>query len=438
MRRLGTTSLNANPWFLLNADGTEQRANTWESLDWDKAEWGETARQEEELHQKIFTEMVVGNELGHGTFGVAYACKFPSLSPGHITIKLPLDLFKRPAELWVEQGRLKQKHQSTTRFNVALANFKDEFSYFEQIYEPRAFHDQTKFRGGMLAFDLDKDRYEKMMKEMIKMKLDPGRAHIHRVIHFDASIPAIFSEQCDGSLEKLRQRNPPIDIAENLRKRIPQCIFDVVFQGNDTWKMSAEWLRVGQHVGSAMAYMLAMNVVHLDIKTSNILYQTRPDGKKHYMVSDFGFCTGTDNTSEYDKCRTTNYYEPVAWRQQSMLEYNPMQLSVYTFAALMVCCLKLPTIIFPLSAEKADFKSFRNIDSEIAYFAMRNQTIATFFPPYFIPLSDEFQTRFPEWSYILKILRWDYLDSREKNTFGFLANLLQLLQSQADAEMPDA
>jgi hypothetical protein len=47
MQRCSTTSLNANPWLLPSADGTEQRADRWEDLDWDMAADGAKARQVE-------------------------------------------------------------------------------------------------------------------------------------------------------------------------------------------------------------------------------------------------------------------------------------------------------------------------------------------------------------------------------------------------------
>ena len=427
MQRCSTTSLYANPWLLPSADGTEQRADRWEDLDWDMAADGAKARQVEEIHARIFSDhLSIGDELGRGTFGIAYACLFPQLSSEIITVKLPLSYFLKPAVLLVENERLKKGHTSIDRRKQAIFEFNAEFRSFEQIYDPRALHDQTNFTYGQLASDIDLHRHVKMLSELQRMKLHPGRAHIHRVIHYDATIPAIFSEACNGTLQQLRQTNP-------------KDLFTATPLLNSTWKMSAEWLRVARHVGSAMLYMQTMGVVHLDIKGSNIFYRKRSDGSNHYMLSDFGFCSGVRNTGDYLRCRTTLYFEPIAWRTPSMLAYNPPQLSLYTFAALMVSCLKLPGISFPHSAEKNDLVTYGSIDTEIAYFAQRNRTIAALFPPFYDKISDEFQKDYPEWCHILNILRWDYENKRDRNTFSLLRHFMNiLLLKKSDAEMSDA
>ena len=427
MQRCSTTSLNANPWLLPSADGTEQRADRWEDLDWDMAAAGAKARQVEEIHAKIFSDhLSIGDELGRGTFGIAYACRFPQLSSEIITVKLPLSYFLKPAVLLVEDERLKKGHTSIDRRNQAIFEFNAEFRSFEQIYDPRALHDQTNFKYGELASDIDLHRHAKMMSELQRMKLHPGRAHIHRVIHYDATIPAIFSEACDGTLQQLRQTNP-------------KELFTATQLLDSTWKMSAEWLRVARHVGSAIRYMQTMGAVHLDIKSNNIFYRRRTDGHNHYMLSDFGFCSGTARTGDYAKCRTTLYFEPITWRMPSMLQYDPTQLSVYTFAALMVSCLKLPNIMFPYSAEKNDLETYGCIDTEVAYFAQRNQTIAAFFPPFFGDMSSVFVESFPEWCHIVNILRRDYEKSRHHNTLPLLTRFLtQINMLKADAEMSDA
>jgi len=426
MQRCSATSLNANAWLLPSADGSEQRADRWEDLDWTLAKHGATARQEEEIHDKIFTELAIDNELGHGTFGIAFACRFPALSNETLTVKLPLSLFLDPAALIIDQNRLKLGYNSATRHKAAVASFNVEFRTFEHIYDPRSLHAPTSFKGGQLASGIDWHRHQRMLAEINKMKLHTGRAHIHRIIHYDASIPAIFSETCNGTLQTLRQLN-----SHNL--------FDATLQLDLSWKMSAEWLLVAKHVGSAITYMYAMGVVHLDIKSNNIFFRKRTGGSNHYMISDFGFCSGTQNTGDYSKCRTTLYYEPIGWRTRNLLQYNPTQLSLYTFAALMVTCLKLPNMMFPHSAEKLEYETYGSIDSEIAYFAQRNSTIAALFPPFYNPLSREFIARFPEWCHIVNILSWDYENRRDVNNIRLLTNFLTSVISQsADAEMSDA
>jgi serine/threonine protein kinase len=414
-----STRLNANMWSLPLADGNVQTAHDWKDLDWEQAAAGAEAAQVEGIHDLTFSEMRLGHRLGAGSYGAAYACEFPSLSAGSLTVKLPKGMLdKAPALLAISaDGGLWQKmglrdQAEIERYEEAVEDFQDDFANFERIWDTQ--HLRARFAGGKLATGITREDHQQMLAEARTMEARAGRAHIHRIIHFDTSVPAIFSERCEGTLSELRYNAPDL--------------FSAFHQLDGAWVMSEEWRRVGEQVGSAIVYMHSQGVAHRDIKVQNIFYRTNGDGSHHFLVSDFGLCNASDKLeTDYYQCRTTLYNEPCMWAQRCLRPYNPVTLSVYTFAAVMCTCLRVPGIPFPVAYEgTAAAISYRYLDWEINDLRRRHPDLALF--PTFTAFLPAFERLNPQWCHIVAILNWNYFSKRDKSNLHMLHAFLDSLK----------
>ena len=425
MRACARTRLDGNSWQLTERDGTEQRVREWQDLDWTRAADDAQARQDDRLHSLLFTEMEIGKELGKGTSGIAYQCLFPSLSTEPLTVKLPRSMFARPMLLYfTKNNKLHETSDSSDSDNDsqwtheedaddrkqrAIDNFSDEFDNYEKIYVVPA----LRMTG---TGHVTRAQHARLLNDQFKMEMKQGRAHIHRIVHFDARVPALFSEQCDGTLARYRRSNT-------------RGLFDAKRLAT-SWDMSDEWLRVGGQVGSAVTYMREMGVAHCDINVNNVFYRLR-NGYAHYLVADFGLCHSLELENDYYECQTTHYFQPKQWehtavdRYGSVVSYNPFTLVVYTFAILMVNCLKLPHVLFPYSLETPDYDRYHCIADEIS--RVKNDAITALFP--FEP-SASFCELYPEWSHVVKILNYDYVLGRSQSTQPLFDNLLAAIANK--------
>ena len=415
-----STRLNANKWSLPLADGRVQTVSDWKDLDWTQAAANaEAAQVADTLHDLIFTEMRLGDRLGAGSYGAAYACHFHSLSAGLLTVKLPKNLLDvAPALLAIDaaNGWLWQKtklHDATERerYKNAVDDFRDDFANFEKIWDTK--HLRTRFAGAKLANGIKREDYEQMLAEAHSMDAWIGRTHIHRIIHFDMSVPAIFSERCDGTLAELRYNIPDL--------------FNISQQPDESWIMSEEWRRVGEQIAAAIVYMHSQGIAHRDIKVQNIFYRTNSDGSHHFLVSDFGLCNNCNKLeNDYEECRTTLYNEPCVWAQPNTLPYNPITLSVYTFAAVMCTCIRVPGIPFPIAYERIRMnKKYKYLDDEITDLRHQCPDLALF--PAFTAFLPAFERLNPQWCHIVAILNWNYYSKRDKSNMHMLHAFLRSL-----------
>ena len=349
-RPTARTRLNANPWELAMADGSTQRAGHWHELDWEHAAADAKAQQVETLHDAILEgTMRLKRFLGQGTFGAAFECDFPLLNSEHpLTVKLPRKLLEaRLLNIVEASGQLEPVplaqiyEQQDARsivarkeYEHAVRSFKLDFTNFERIWDPIDYH--ARFSGGRLAKDVDRADHGKWLAAHTQLEAAPGRKHIHRILHFDSEIPAIFSEQCDDTLTTLRVKRSHMFRA---------------FQTSTGWQMTDEWRRMGLQVGMALEYMKNdCGMVHTDIKLDNIFYRVTPQNTLHYMVSDFGWCFEDKQTSRVPV--GTPYYSPPRWHQSNKYGlYEPITLCVYTFAVVLASCLKIPHTHFPYNLD---------------------------------------------------------------------------------------
>ena len=194
-------------WILKECDGTEQRVMRWEELDWSCAQDDAQATFHDDLHSKMISEMLVENEIGHGTYGVAFVCTFPSLSHEKLVVKLPRDMLENFRLLEItSDGHLREMDLSGSEDDSEIRAFKklsiqrtkckshaqtvfaEEFANYQKVYSVPMRESMTKSEHAQLS---SHDRH----------------AHIHRFLYFDAHVPALFSERCCGTLAHYR-RNP--------------------------------------------------------------------------------------------------------------------------------------------------------------------------------------------------------------------------------------
>ena len=152
----------------------------------------------------------------------------------------------------------------------ANAVFLNEVQNFERIYETD--FQLAKFKGAKRATDISDSDLLLMQDQLHKLKLHPGRKHIHQILHFDKDIPAILSERCNGTLHTLRTSRPGLF----------ECIPD----------LSPTWKKVGHELASAIQYIESRGMVHIDIKPGNVFFVWDPANKTQPIVKlgDFGLC----------------------------------------------------------------------------------------------------------------------------------------------------
>ena len=400
--KLGHTSLNANWWHLPLADGTEQRVNHWRDLNWDLAADDAVASQPfDDLHALLLSDLEISRELGSGGYGRAYSCRLASpryagAFGGPLVIKLPILLIdaglltaNRNTRRLVRRSLYTPQHRQ--QHALAVREFKQEFLNYEKLMEPSS----SLQRGGALVIGITNMQHAQMRHELARLEQHPGHAHLHRILHFDAQIPAILSERCDGTLEELRASRPDL------------------FEANyafttHKWTFSETWKQVGRELCDAVDYIKERGLVHIDTKVSNVFYSMNPAGQLLFQLGDYGLIDPDTPTTTFFE--TTRYYQPSDWIQQPGALYNPMTLCAYTIATVMVCCLKLPSITFPVCMDTADFHQFWNMDAEIQDFRDTNLWGEVLFPRMgLIPLRFEEEVG-AAWSHVVLILEHDYLN----------------------------
>jgi len=403
-KKCASTSVNANKFYLPLAAGGLQEVADWRDLDWTMAaDDAEAYQPYDHLHDLILSEMRVMEELGQGAWGKVFLCHFPSLSSkGPVVMKIPLDLLDRKI-LFISRGALLTTedlyhHSDEVALANALADYKDEFKTYERIMDPR-----RKFWGAQLVPSVGVVKHAEWKEELGRMEKHPGHAHIHRMLHFDAGIPAIFSEECHGTLTSLRRYRP--------------ALFEVV---EPALEMTALWKQIGREIADAVDYMRTRNVVHGDLKTDNILFVEASDGAFRFVVSDFGLCKS--NAPKDFFFRTTEYFAPTYWTANASLVYHPMTLCVYTVAMIMVCCLNFANERFPLFMHEPFeyYNVYSDMVDNIETFADYSPLGALFFPPPDQELPADYEERFPSWSRVVKILHYDYWDGAATSNYALL------------------
>jgi serine/threonine protein kinase len=226
--------------------------------------------------------------LGAGTAGQAWTCtlfekkyvvKFPAQTP---VSRLPdgtcrIRLLPRPPKAEIDQN---------------LESFNFEFNNFERMMEPDVY--TRDFVNGehwpsRLHTDTpeeNRDRYVRYANAMRELRLLPGHAHMHQLLHIayldHNCLPLIFSTPCDGSLRGFTQSceatgNPALQPTRGRPSKL--------------------WLSLASQLALAMKFMSSRGFVSVDIKLDNIFYKRaagEEEQQMHFMIADYGLCTSAD------------------------------------------------------------------------------------------------------------------------------------------------
>ena len=418
-----TTELNANPWEL--SDGSQTNVARWQDLDWSNSMEPDavTASQPADiLHSKIYSEMRLGKRLGKGGNGVAYVCRFPTLQhlvggTMALTIKLPLPLMACNVLDVLADGSITRRDALSPKEidaeEISTRDLRDDFSTYEKIMEPPSFF--KRFKYGQLADNVTPAQHAAWMADEVNtFPPHPGMAHIHHIVHFDESVPCIFSEQCNGTVGELRKKRP--------------SLFEATPNMMGGFSMSDEWCKVGLQTAQALAFMMSKDVVHLDLKPNNVFYRCLGHNNYHYLVSDFGIAL-PDKLDRQNFVETTHYYMPKAWpyKPKGRVARMPSTLMTYTFAMLMAACLKVPGVDnFPAPIDLDTFKTFGD---EIKHIASNGPAMMASFFPLSGPVPPQLEAAFPEWYAIIPILRWSYdVTNCHVDNYFLLEKFLEELQ----------
>ena len=276
-------------------------------------------------------ECVLERRLGRGSFGTAYLCR--QLSPPHNTfvVKLPNEVLKsvppplpQPIDklcldpsnpgyaVLLENGRKElcrecyhAEHLLDAPYLRALRirqyvreilDITDDVAvqhYIETQLLPDA-GAYAQAHAEMVGRPLEgvtEVQYYRAVAEQATRRTHPGFYHIHRVLHMDASIPAIISHGHDGSLESLRGSHDP-HVREGLTFR-PRA-------SDGVWELPYIWTQLATQLASAIDFIQThTRIAHIDFKPGNVLYSRLPgtDPDVHVItcaVSDFGLLAPSD------------------------------------------------------------------------------------------------------------------------------------------------
>jgi serine/threonine protein kinase len=409
MRRLGHTEARLGGWFWKVRGG--ETANCDELLDAQP----ELVAEQEEIGERLKSSIELQGSLGKGGFGKVYRCVVHSKVgklDSDLVIKLPLTLLDAGVlAVPPTNSGFVIRHSALVDTAELVRDATDdlltEFKWFEQIYEPPSFF--KRFGGGKRGEDITLAELRVIRSEMNEMRAYVGRNHIHRILHFDESLPAILSERCDGTLKALRLSHPALFTPKDLA-------------------MTETWLRAGEHIASAMQYMRHMGVVHIDIKPDNVFYRRTSPSTITCLVSDFGLCLA--DAPFTGSLGGTLHYFPAAW-PFSGGTVQPMSLSVYNFAATMVLLLRLPRRVadWPLWEGK---KQSDMLQKDIALLKKGSNDVNAFFPDV---IPSIWRQTIPEWRAVLSIMGCNYATGSCDN-YALLEPFLPPLAPPPPAKKP--
>ena len=251
----------------------------------------------------LLPQLIMGAKLGGGGSGQVFQCYLMTSYSGDTGLKpLVVKLYTKLIAsklLRVEQGkpimvvnpRNDKRFAPMTEtcfkyfeienaklFKAASLSLFLEVLNFQSIYETD--FQLAKFRGAERVTDISDSDLLLMQDQLRKLKLHPGRKHIHQILHFDKVIPAILSERCDGTLRTLRISKP--------------ALFECIPELSPTWK------KVGHELASAIQYIESRDMVHVDIKPSNVFF-VWAEGQPIVKLGDFGLCRTKQGPVTYIK-----------------------------------------------------------------------------------------------------------------------------------------
>ena len=260
-----------------------------------------------DFHNQRFS---LGEELGSGAYGVAFQFNDTHTHDGTFVAKLPATLMtkKRAApDEHLNIGQVLQPHPSPVRLANAQRLFDAECRNAELILDAPVIHRPGRRPGEGYAKLTDEQRRKFVLKND-EWRRQPGYEHLHRLLHYDHSIPMLISRRCDGTLAQLRYQwhtaFGPISAGAHTDDADPALWRDLL----------------GRQLGAAVGFILRHTpIAHVDIKPDNLLYTQLAAGVYRLQLSDYGVCYPKDDPAESFKdedhkdvfCGTVTYTPPV-------------------------------------------------------------------------------------------------------------------------------
>ena len=131
------------------------------------------------------------------------------------------------------------------------------------------------------------EEYERTAKILRRLAHIPGYVHLHPIVHYDGSHQLLYSPLCTNNLLTLNR-----------------SLFKT---------MTPTWRKLATDLCSAVTYMHACDVCHMDIKPDNIFWTGHLIREAQFFLSDFDLAV--DNTFVWG-ARGTERYMFKAWLQR--------------------------------------------------------------------------------------------------------------------------
>ena len=267
--------------------------------------------------------------LGAGSFGAAFSCTTPEGETGWV-VKVPASEVRDEVVAALNNNNRRMAKKKATRSVRAFLHsqaggdrqpyvlkqclivapddgdderaarrkrerivddFREECANAEQILEPALF--VQSHTTGRPPGELDLARYQALVRAVERHRSHCGYAHLHQIVHFEPSIPALLSERATGTLDELyagmraaARRNFSSSAAPAASAAPAEGLEYAVGSGI----APPYWTRLAAQVADAVHFLLHFTPLsHLDIKPANILYKGSADAP-HCLLSDYGLC----------------------------------------------------------------------------------------------------------------------------------------------------
>jgi hypothetical protein len=267
-------------------DYTDHHAR--DTLQWNLIKHPNARISQSTLTMDDISRLLTYKELGKGSFGAAYTCRFGSTATPTVTpidqwvIKLPNPLmlsnlpdqvqnaFQNNVGVPIVRLLIRPSTHSdyVTRHTRALEDFRTEFQNAEAILEPQCMH-HHRLRDyytyvahttnpplliGHPLLRMSPVAYFDYLQCLYLMRRHPGYTHLHRVVHLDESVPALISEYAAGSLRGLQE-----DIIRGTRPIELLSLVENASGGpaDPFYTPSTLWVQVARQMAMAIDYMQA-------------------------------------------------------------------------------------------------------------------------------------------------------------------------------------
>ena len=287
-------------------------------------------------------DCLLGRSLSAGSFGAAFRIARDANDNGQNdalvrewVIKLPRALLKHGLyprddtsgpDVYLGDAIETMGVSANTR-NRAFADFEAEFENAEAILEPPTFRRANQ--GGGRIVRMLAHNWDRLMDQRDQWKALAGYKHLHPVLHYEASLPALISARADGTLFELRQER--------------FYLYALCLQPNGD--AHGVWYDLARQITSAVTFILACTpLAHIDIKLSNIFFTRIAAGQGHTVLlqlGDYGMCRPKEDTVGRYTWNGTPPYNPLeAPGRLATITYAAQ--SVFQLAASLFAILRMP------------------------------------------------------------------------------------------------